>query len=259
MGRRAAGTRLFSMSSLYDDPQLYDLLFQPEPFLSFYRALAKSQSGSVLELGCGSGQLLIPISKLGYRCVGLDIHSGMLAVANARAGAAGTHVSIVEADMRSFSFRERFSLIFVARNSLLHLHTYSDFDKFFCAAKEHLEPDGLLAFDVFNPSIAILAKPSGLRELVQRVSYPGRGTVTVEASADYDPECQVNRATWYASSESEEDYLVAPIHLRCIFPEELLLMIDHFGFDLEGRYGDFSYTPFRASSRQQVCLCRAAA
>jgi SAM-dependent methyltransferase len=244
------------MASIYDDPQLYDLLFGPEPFLSFYRTLARSQNGNVLELGCGTGQLLIPISELGLLCTGLDNHPGMLAAATEQAQAAGADIDLVEADMRDFSFDERFALIFVARNSLLHLHTYGDFEKFFSAAKEHLEPGGMLAFDVFNPSISILAKPPAVRDPIDQVPHPIRGTVTVEASVDYDAGSQVNRATWYASSESEADYLVAPLHLRCIFPEELLLMIDHFGFELEARYGDFASTPFHSFSRQQVCLCR---
>ena len=246
------------MTSLYDDPQLYDLLFEPEPFLSFYRTLAQSQKGSVLELGCGTGQLLIPISELGCRCVGLEINSAMLTEASERVGAAGTQVSLVEADMRDFSLRENFSLIFVARNSLLHLHDHMDFERCFSAVREHLQPGGLFAFDVFNPSISILSKPPGKRELIQRVSHPERGTVTVEATVDYDSKTQVNRSTWYASSEAGTEFLVAPLHLRCIFPQELLLMIDHFGFRLEERYGNFSLAPFSASSRQQVCVCRAA-
>jgi len=247
------------MASLYDDPQLYDLLFTPEPFLSFYKGLAHSHDGSVLELGCGNGQLLIPIAEPGRRCVGLDNHPRMLAAAIERLAAAETDVHFVEADMRDFRLDERFSLIFVARNSLLHLHSYSDFEKFFLAVRKHLEPSvGLLAFDVFNPSVEILSQPSNVRELVERVSYPGRGIVTVEAAVDYDARSQVNRATWYASSQSEPDFLVAPLHLRCVFPEELLLMIDHFGFTLEARYGDFASTEFRSASRHQICLCRPA-
>jgi hypothetical protein len=82
--------------------------------------------------------------------------------------------------------------------------------------------------------------------------------LTVEATIDYDEQTQVNRATWFVSSDADADVLVAPLHLRSIFPEELTYMLDYFGFTLEARYGDFSSGEFLSSSRQQVCLCRAA-
>jgi SAM-dependent methyltransferase len=245
------------VSSLYDDPQLYDLLFAAEPHASFYKELARKQSGNVLELACGTGKLLIPAAELGCPTTGLDLHAAMLSAARARARNSGAAVTLIEGDMRNFGLKDRFSLVFVARNSLLHLHTRDDFCKFFEAARDHLARDGLLAFDVFNPSVSILADRTDERKIVARVIYPGRGELTVEASTDYDEQSQINRATWFVSSETERDCLVAPLHLRCLFPEELTLMLEHFGFGLLARYGDFAYAPFRSSSRHQVCLCRA--
>jgi SAM-dependent methyltransferase len=255
---RHGGEATRIMSSLYDDPLLYDLLFAAEPHATFYKALAREQRGNVLELACGTGQLLVPIAELGWRGVGLDVHPAMLAAAGARARNAEVEVTLLEGNMRDFALTEVFSLVFVARNSLLHLHTRDDFRRFFASVRDHLADGGLLAFDVFNPSVSLLAGRSEQRRLVERVAYPGRGTLTVEASTDYDEQSQVNRATWFVSSEAEKDLLVAPLHLRCLFPEELTLMLEHFGFSLEARYGDFSSGPFRSSSRQQICVCRAA-
>jgi len=246
------------MASLYDDPRLYYLLFKAEPHSTFYRALARRQKGSVLELACGTGQLLIPIADLGFRSVGLDLHPAMLSAARGRAQTANADVTLIEGDMRSFSLDERFSLVFIARNSLLHLHSRDDFAQFFGTVRKHLESGGLFAFDIFNPNVSILARETEKRELVTRVEYPGRGMLTVETTMDYDAQSQVNRATWFVSSDVDADVLVAPLHLRSIFPEELTYMLDYFGFTLEARYGDFLSAEFRSSSRQQVCLCRAA-
>jgi SAM-dependent methyltransferase len=146
------------MASLYDDPRLYDLLFHAEPHSTFYKGLAHQQKGSVLELACGTGQLLIPIADSGFRSAGLDLHPGMLAAARSRAQTAHADVALIEDDMRSFSLDEKFSLVFIARNSMLHLHTRDDFAQFFDAVRRHLESGGLFAFDIFNPSISILAR-----------------------------------------------------------------------------------------------------
>ena len=244
------------MASFYDDPQLYDLLFSAEPFVTFYRDLARRQKGSVLELACGTGQLLIPIASQGIRSVGLDIEPAMVSATRDRARMSKVDVDVIEGDMRNFALTERFALVFVARNSLLHLHTREDFSHFFERVREHLATDGLLAFDIFNPSVSILAQRSDERRFVQRVTHPERGTLTVEETTAYDARSQVNRSIWYISSEGGADCVIAPLHLRSIFPEELLVMLDYYGFKLEARYGDFSSGSFLSSSRQQVCLCR---
>src|ERR1700722_9665975 len=106
---------------LYQNPDLYDaLLPASENQLNFYVALAQ-RAGTVLELGCGSGQLIVPIAAKCRSAVGLDSSPEMLAAARRRAAAAGARVEFVEADMRDFALGQKFALIFIARNSLLHL------------------------------------------------------------------------------------------------------------------------------------------
>ena len=48
----------------------------------------------MLELACGTGQLLIPIAGLGLRTVGLDIHPAMLSAATDRAQSANVNVCV---------------------------------------------------------------------------------------------------------------------------------------------------------------------
>jgi hypothetical protein len=124
--------------------------------------------------------------------------------------------------------------------------------------RRHLRPAGAFVFDVFNPSVRLLASPAGKRFEVMRVLHPERGQVTVEQTGEYDAAAQVNRATWYFSAPGAPDFLVAPLHLRSIFPRELPLLVAAAGFRLESRHGDFAGAPFASASRHQVCVCRAA-
>ena len=104
--------------------------------------------------------------------------------------------------------------------------------------RRHLAPDGVLAFDVFNPDVRILARPSGERVFVMRVLSEMHGELTVEATSDYDAATQVNRATWYISVPGRPDAWVSPLHLRSIFPQELPLLLGASGFRLLSRVGD---------------------
>src|SRR5258708_4079128 len=113
-------------ASLYDHPDLYDLVMGESPAEGFYRDEALKHGGGVLELACGSGRLTIPLAKAGLDIVGLDLAPTMLSRARARARAAGVEVTWIEADMRHFDLGRRFGFIFIATNSLLHLATSED-------------------------------------------------------------------------------------------------------------------------------------
>ena len=245
------------MQTLYDDPALYDVLLPVSASqLTFYKTLAERQRGAVLELACGTGQLIVPIASMGGPATGLDLSPAMLTAARRRAIGAGARVEFVEGDMRDFDLGQRFSLIFVARNSLLHLSEPDEFAALLVAVHRHLAPGGILAFDVFNPNLGLLARPAGQRFPVMHVESEAQGELLVEATVDYDRRSQVDRATWFISTTAHRDRWVAPLHLRSIFPQELPLILENGGFRLLSRDGDYSGGSFSSASGNQVCQCQ---
>ena len=210
----------------------------------------------MLELACGTGVITIPIALDGRPTVGLDRAPAMLDAAKRRAADAGASVSFVQGDMRDFALGREFELIFVARNSLLHLLTTEDLLAAFTAVRSHLAPDGVFAFDIFNPSVRLLARPSGQRSPTMEATTTQFGALSVEASCDYDAAAQVNRGTWYISTPEKRDAWIVPLVLRSIFPQELPLLLSAAGLELVSRFGELSREPFRSASRVQVCLCR---
>lgn len=242
---------------LYRNPDLYDeLLPASEAQLQCYVALAERHPGAVLELGCGSGQLLVRIAATSSTAIGLDNSAEMLAAARQRALRTGVSLDLIHGDMRNFELGRKFSLIFVARNSLLHLSEQEEYTGFFSAVRHHLAPDGILAFDVFNPDVRLLSRSSGRRFPVMRKPSERHGELTVEETVDYDSASQVNRGTWFVSTSTQRDAWVAPLHLRSIFPQELLAVLAANALRLVQRDGDYAGGAFTAASRQQVCTCR---
>jgi len=246
-------------SDFYDHPDIYEALLPVGAEVPFYIDLARQQGGAVLELACGTGQLTVPIALAGLPTVGLDQSSAMLDVAKKRASAAGASVEFLQGDMRDFALGRDFNLIIVARNSLLHLLSTEDLLAALTAIRRHLAQDGVFAFDIFNPNVALLARPAGQRFPVMEESTTPFGPLSVEATNDYDAATQVNRATWYISTPDNPDAWVVPVVLRSIFPQELPLLISAAGLELITRFGDLSRAPFGPGSRAQICLCRARA
>jgi len=246
-------------SDLYDHPALYDALLPATAHLSYYVDVARQASGNVLELACGTGQLTVPIASAGLPTVGLDLSAPMLTTARQRAATAKVSIEYVQGDMRNFDLGHKFALIFIARNSLLHLHSTEDLLAAFAAARRHMAPGGIFAFDIFNPNVRLLARPSGQRFPVFQVETESFGKLSVEETNDYDPATQVGRGRWYISAPGNSDAWVLRLELRNIFPQELPLLLAAGGFHLKSRMGDLSQTPFNSASPFQVCLCQATA
>ena len=242
----------------YSDASLYDRLFPGgEQAVDFYRAEADRRGGRVLELGCGTGHKLIPIASDGHPSTGLDLSPDMLAEAQRKAHERGVEVAWVPGDMREFHLGQTFDLVFIAANSLLHLHRAEDLVDCFRSVRRHLAPGARLIFDVFNPSVHLLDQADGVRRRREALSFvdPDRGAVHVDVADTYDAAAQVTHGTWYFSTDSEADFVVAPLEVRSIFPQELPLLISLGGLRLVERFGDWSGAPFTADSALQLCIC----
>ena len=72
----------------------------------FWRRFAQDAPGYVLELGCGTGRVTLPLARAGVRIVGVDRSAQMLDRARRRVIRAGlrNHVQLVRADIRNLPF-----------------------------------------------------------------------------------------------------------------------------------------------------------
>jgi hypothetical protein len=86
---------------------------------------------------------------------------------------------------------------------------------------------------------------------------PDRGVVHVDVEETYDAAAQVTRGTWFFSSDSEADFVVAPLEIRSIFPQELPLLLTLGGLRVAERFGDWSRTSFSSDAALQVYVCEA--
>lgn len=243
------------VSDFYSLPDLYDALV-PADKVSLYRDLAKRQGEAILELACGTGLLAVPIAATGLPTVGLDLSGPMLEAAKRRAATTGFAVEWVQGNMREFNLGRRFGFVFVARSSLQHLLSTDDLLSCFAAVKRHLSSTGIFVLDVFNPDVRILARQPDQRFPVIEVKTERYGTLRVESSHRYDAATQISYGTWYVSTDEQHDKWVLPITVRCIYPQELLLLLSKAGFELIDRFGDLSQTAFTSKSPRQICLCR---
>ena len=72
-------------------PEFYDHVvpYTTRQDVAFYVGAARESGGPVLELGCGTGRVLIPTARAGIETVGLDLSAGMLEACQRRLRASG--------------------------------------------------------------------------------------------------------------------------------------------------------------------------
>src|SRR5688572_23755792 len=83
--------------------------------ISFYVEAAAKSGGPVLELGCGTGRILIPTARSGIEIAGLELSVGMLEACRRRLQAEPPEVrgrvSLQRGDMRDFDLGRSFRLV----------------------------------------------------------------------------------------------------------------------------------------------------
>jgi hypothetical protein len=84
----------------------------------------------------------------------------------------------------------------------------------------------------------------------------GKGTVKVYESNEYDPALQINKVKFYYQLPDRTEEIVEDLPMRMFFPQELDVLLQYNGFEIEAKYGDYEDAPFSSRSPKQMVVCR---
>lgn len=105
--------------------------------------------GKILDLGCGTGNLTIPLAKRGYPIMGVDLSREMIEVAKEKALALEEEIAFLVGDMRSFSLPgEFFDTVISGCDVLNYLTSEADLASAFRVVDKLLHSGGLWFFDL---------------------------------------------------------------------------------------------------------------
>jgi SAM-dependent methyltransferase len=242
----------------------YDLLYgHVDEDWPLWQNLAQAANGPILEVGCGTGRLLLPLAQAGYSITGLDLSPVALASARAKLQTAGLSkkVKVHLADMRQFDLPQKnFALAIIPLNTFMHCHTIEDQLSTLRSIYSHLQPQGQLAIDLFYPDPALLAEADG------RLYFEGEmvDDVTERTAQWYwrheiDLAQQMRHLT-YILDEIDEAGLVRraqiPFSLRFFYRYEMELLLRSSGFNGEAIYGSYELEPFNSHSQKMIVIAR---
>jgi SAM-dependent methyltransferase len=243
--------------SEYADPELYDLENQDfEPDGLFLLDVAKKLNGPVLEVGCGTGRITIPLAKNHVDITGLDVVPEMIQRAKEKAGGLPIHW-IIE-DIRSFHLAQSFRLIFETGSVFQHLLNRIDQESYLARVRDHLEEQGRFIFGLMFPHPELLSSEESEKEWFQYEDHHGH-TIRVSGTEFYDSIRQVKLETAYrrwVDENGKEILKVAPLSLRYTFPQEIETLLHYNGFGIVEQYGDWEWSPLTGKSRIIISVCK---
>jgi ubiquinone/menaquinone biosynthesis C-methylase UbiE len=120
--------------------------------VKFWRRMAERANGPILELGCGTGRVTIPVARTGTRIIGIDRSSEMLGRALARSRRARTTLRpmFLRGDIRCLPFRSsaRFDLVMAPYGILQSLVRETDLKATLASVARALGPGGTFGIDL---------------------------------------------------------------------------------------------------------------
>jgi SAM-dependent methyltransferase len=261
---------MLAFMELYDDinfdcfARFYDADYREyTDDLQLIADLAQESPGPLLELGCGTGRVLLPMAAAGHAVTGVDNNEALLSIARRKLteSTLAGQVRLVQDDLRSFALPEHeFSMAYCVSNTLMHLTSQADQLSCLANAFRHLRSGGVLLIDLFNPDLPRLFQIAGAQELADAWIDGETGARVLKWSVR---ELDLGNQLQYTTFIYEETWqdgrsrrTVCPFVLRFLWPSEAQLMLQLTGFDVEAVWGDFDGNPYASDSERLLLLAR---
>jgi SAM-dependent methyltransferase len=222
----------------------------------FYVARIPRPDAEVLELGCGTGRVLVPLAASCGYIHGLDQSEAFLDRCRQKLAAAGVPAARARAqraDITDFDLGRAFDLVIAPFRVFQALETDTAIEGLFRCVRAHLAPRGTCILNVFNPSQGPKHLPREWRSDVERFNWevpvPGGKVTRHDRRARLDPE----RLVLYPElvyrryvGDSVAETVVVPLVMRCHYPAGFEELIVRHGFSVVQRWGGYAGEPYGA-------------
>ena len=225
--------------------------------VAFWRRLAMAQEGRVLELGCGTGRLTVPLARAGAAIVGVDRSAPMLERGRRRLRRARlTHAHLVRGDIRVLPFRARpgFTLVMAPYGMLQSLTRESDLKATLASVARVLRKGGVLGVDL----VPDLPRWSEYRRRVSLHGQKGKSRVTLIESVKQDR----RRGLTHFEQEYVESRGRARrvsrfgLTFRTLSVPQMRRRLEAAGFRIEAVLGDYDGGPWDQRADVWIMLAR---
>lgn len=227
--------------------------------IPFWLELARRQGSPALELGCGTGRVLLPLAQAGVSVFGLDNDPEMLAVLRRQLTAeTRQRVSLLQADLAHYCLALRFALILLPCNTFSTLEA----DQRLAAldlARRHLLPEGRFAVSLPNPDLLARLPRQSEAELEEVFPHPVDGE-PVQVSSGWRRDRECFSLTWHYDhllSDGRVERTSAVVQHRLVPAETYEAELRQQGLKVIERFGDYDRSEYGKDSPYLILVAAA--
>jgi len=242
----------------------YDLIYKERvDDAQLWFDLSEDFPGEILEIGCGTGRVSLPLLQAGKQLSGVDISELALSIVQEKvkeANVAGS-AKFYQADMRALNLSQKnFAFAFIPINTFMHNLNTADQQNTLKAIATHLKIGGALAVDLYHPYPQALLEADGRMQFSGQFEADRNGNIVqwfVSRQLELDE--QIQRVT-FMLDEIDNESIVRRKHftfpMRYLHRFEMELLLSNAGFEIFEILGDYDGSEFYAESPRMIFIAR---
>lgn len=231
--------------------------------LPLYSVLADIHGSPILDVGSGTGRVMLHLAQEGHYCVGVDTSHQMLERARQKVeGLADleSRVEFVEGDIATYRADQPFKMILLPYHTFMHFQDQEEQLQVLAQLTNNLAEGGVMVFDLANAGEAFSTQDDHAIALERTFIEPQTGHVVMQQSVS-----TLNRVTQHLEITWIYDEIytdgtvrrtVAPLLLRYVFFSEMKLLLAASGLKIIDVYGDYDQSPFEDGSPRMIIVAQ---
>jgi SAM-dependent methyltransferase len=248
--------------------EIYDLVpaWKNRTDMEFYLDISRNIDGNILEIGCGTGRILIPAAKFGSKVTGLDISESMLGKCREKLRSADQEmvdrVQLIKGDAKDFKLDSHFGLVIIPNHGFQHMITVEDQMACLKNISRHLEKRGRLVFDVSQPDPGVMSSIDKNGEIEETPEFQLDGgsrlrlAFRVPSMSLSKQVRQVEFIYYLTGPDGETTRTVQTFPLRLFYRYEVEHLLARCGFEIIDLYGNFDKSRLEDDSPEMIFVCQ---
>lgn len=158
-------------------PEFYDLLHRKCIDTKLFAKILKPYGKKVLELGCGTGRIAIPLANADYQVTGIECAPDMIKRFEKK-GYDRSKIKIIQGDARDFQLNETFDIILLCNNFINNFIDSLDIIRCLTCCRSHMHSKSVIIIEVSVPEVCYM---NGERKIESNLKFvTERGTIVVD-------------------------------------------------------------------------------